>query len=146
MVDLKTTDLRLCRQLTVFTAVASASDHCVSDGVGERAYPSDNTPGSAVRRRSKAAWASSFSIVRLWAFGMIMRVVLRERMSQRALTKQGQPRQRFRLDRTHPALGMGIQIERPRRERYALHPGIINDSLKCRTVFAVSIVNEVLAK
>ena len=81
----------------------------------------------------------------MWPFGMIMRVVLRERMSQRALTKQDQPRQRFLLDRTHPALGIGIEIGRSRRERYALHPGIINDSLKCRTVFAVSIVDEVLA-
>src|SRR5215475_4586020 len=55
MVHLKTADLQLCRQLTVFTAVASPSDHLVSDGVGARAHPSDSTPGSAVRRRSKAA-------------------------------------------------------------------------------------------
>jgi hypothetical protein len=67
MVNLKTTDLQLCRQVTVFTAVASASDHLVPYGVGEGAHPSGNRPGSAVRRRSMAAWASSFSNMRLWA-------------------------------------------------------------------------------
>ena len=81
----------------------------------------------------------------MWAFGMIMRVVLREHMSQGAFTKQDQLCQRFLLDRTHPALGIGIQIGRSWRERHALHPGLINDSLKCRTVFAVSIMDEVLA-
>jgi hypothetical protein len=67
MVNLKATDLKLCRQLAILTTVASASDHHVSKRAGGRVHASDNTPGSTVRRRSKAAWASSFSIVRLWA-------------------------------------------------------------------------------
>src|SRR5262252_3307998 len=52
MVDLKATNLELCRQWAVFTPVIGTSDHCISEGVGGRTHASNNTPGSAVRRRS----------------------------------------------------------------------------------------------
>jgi hypothetical protein len=55
MVDLKATNLELRGQLTVFTAIARTFDHRVSEWVRTRAHASDNTPGSAARRRSKAA-------------------------------------------------------------------------------------------
>src|SRR5215510_8921528 len=64
MVDLKASDLELSRQLTVFTAVASTANDRVSERVDWRAHASGSTPGSAVRRRSRATRASSFSNVR----------------------------------------------------------------------------------
>jgi hypothetical protein len=63
-VDFKATDLELGRQLTVFTAVASPPHDRAPEWLPWRAHASGSTPGSAVRRRSRAIRASSFSIVR----------------------------------------------------------------------------------
>ena len=67
MVDRKATDLEVGRYLTVFTAVTSTPHYRVPEWVAWRTHASGSTPGRAVRRRSKATWASSFSIVRWWA-------------------------------------------------------------------------------
>ena len=73
-----------------------------------------------------------------------VRHVFVECMSEGVLTKQDQPRQRFLFDRPHPALGVGIQIGRPRRERHALHPCRIDRPLKRWTILAVAVVDQIL--
>jgi len=47
MVDLKAADLESCRELTVFTAVASTPDDRIPERVEWHAHASGNTPGSA---------------------------------------------------------------------------------------------------
>src|SRR5882672_11477888 len=64
MVDLKTTNLELSWKLTVFTTIVSTLEHGFPEGYHHLAHASDTKSGSAARRRAKAAWASSFSIVR----------------------------------------------------------------------------------
>jgi hypothetical protein len=81
----------------------------------------------------------------VWTLRMIMRFERRQGMPEGTLTKQDHPRQRFLLHRAHPALRIGVQIWRLRRERHARYTGNINDPLKRRTVFAISVMDEVLA-
>src|SRR5437764_1392831 len=48
---------------------------------------------------------------------MIMCHILRQRMAERRFPKQDQPCKTLLLDRPHPALRVGVQIRRSRRQR-----------------------------
>ena len=76
---------------------------------------------------------------------MNMRHLLRQRMAERRFSKQDQPRETLLLDRSDPALHVGVQIRRPRRQWHQLHAGCVNDVLKGRTVFPIPVVDEILA-
>src|SRR5262245_66518609 len=67
-------------------------------------------------------------------------------MAERRFPKEDQPRQALLLDGSYPALRVGIQIWRPRRQWHPRDPGCVNDLLKGRTIFPISIMDEVLAK
>ena len=86
VVKLKAAHLELGRQLTVFTAMASSPDDRVTECLRWRAHASDNTPGSAVRRRSRATRASSFSIVRRWEKATFCRNRRHRRSSSRVMS------------------------------------------------------------
>jgi hypothetical protein len=75
---------------------------------------------------------------------MIMLDVFVERMPEGGLPTQDQPRETFLLDRAHPALRMGIQIRRPRRECHSRDPGGVKELLKGGAIFSVPIMDEVL--
>src|SRR5712691_8535170 len=60
---------------------------------------------------------------------MKMRHVLRQRMAERRFPKQDQPRQTLLLDGSHPALRVGVQIWRPRRQGHPLDSSRVNDLL-----------------
>src|SRR5712691_241143 len=77
---------------------------------------------------------------------MKMRHILRERMAQRPFPKQDEPRQALLLDGSHPALRVGVQIRRPRRQGHPLDPGSVNYVLKGGAVFPVSVMDEVLPR
>src|SRR3989442_9269123 len=80
------------------------------------------------------------------ALMMIMLHIRLERMPERALPKQDQPRQALLLHRPHPALRVGVQIWRPRRQWHPRDPGCVDDVLKRRAVFPVPVVDEILAR
>src|SRR5262245_15424913 len=67
-----------------------------------------------------------------------------ERMPESALTKEDQLRQGFLFDGADPPFRIGIQIGRSGREWDTVDASVIDNVLKCRTVFAVSIVEEIL--
>ena len=72
-------------------------------------------------------------------------VVRFEGMLQSPLSKQDQPGEHFLFDGSSPAFGVGIEIERPWRERHARDACLVNRMLTGRTVRAVSIMDEILA-
>src|SRR5262249_982918 len=57
---------------------------------------------------------------------------------------QDEPRQALLLDRSHPALGVGVQVRRPGWERHALDPGCVDDLLKGGAIFPIAVMDEVL--
>jgi hypothetical protein len=76
---------------------------------------------------------------------MIMGYIRCQRVLQSLFPKENQPRETFLFDRSHPALRVGVQIWRPRRQRYPFDPGRVDDLLKGRAVFPISVMDEVLA-
>src|SRR6266705_2981089 len=76
---------------------------------------------------------------------MKMRHILRQRMAERRFPKQDQPRQTLLLDGSHPALRVGVQIWRSRRQGHPLDSSRVNDLLKGRTIFPIPVVDEILA-
>ena len=84
-----------------------------------------------------------FSLV--GTLGMIMGFERRQGMPEGTLPKQDEPRERFLLDRARPSFRIGIQIRRSWGQGNPRDPGRINEPLKCRTVFTVSVVDEILA-
>src|SRR6266851_6134575 len=77
---------------------------------------------------------------------MIMRYVLRQHMAERRFPKQHQPRQTLFFDRSHPPLRVGVEIRRPRRQWHTRHPGCVDDVLKRRAVFPISVMEEILPR
>jgi hypothetical protein len=77
---------------------------------------------------------------------MIMRQVCIEGATQRRFSEQNQPRETLLLDRSHPALRVGVQIRRARWQGHPLHPGGVKELLKGGAVFPVSVMDEVLAR
>jgi hypothetical protein len=75
---------------------------------------------------------------------MIVLHILLERMPERRFPKQDQPRQALLLDRAHPALRIGVEIRRPRRQRYSRDSGRIDELVKGGAVCPVPIMDEVL--
>src|SRR6266446_5001592 len=61
---------------------------------------------------------------------MKMLHVLRQRMAERRFPTQDEPRETLLLDRSDPALRVGVQIRRPRRQWHPFHPGCIDELLK----------------
>src|SRR4029450_473000 len=78
------------------------------------------------------------------ALVMIMLHILMKRMPKRGFPKQDQPRQGFVLHRSHPALRVGVQIRRPWWQRYPCDPGRVEELLKGRTIFSISVMDQVL--
>ena len=76
---------------------------------------------------------------------MIMCHILRQRMAERRFPKQDQPCKTLLLDRPHPALRVGVQIRRSRRQRDPRDPGRIDDLLKGRTVFPIPLMDQILS-
>src|SRR5215813_9419235 len=76
---------------------------------------------------------------------MIMSHVFMQGMMQRRFPKQNQPRQTLLFDRTHPPLGVGVQIRRPRWQWDPFHPSCVDDLLKGGAVFPVPVMYEVLS-
>src|SRR2546427_3463 len=76
---------------------------------------------------------------------MKMRHILRQRMAERRFPRQDQPRQTLLLDGSHPALRVGVQIWRPRRQGHPLDSSRVKDLLKGGTVFPIPVMDEVLA-
>ena len=60
---------------------------------------------------------------------MKMRDILRQRTTERRFPKEDEPREALLLDGSHPALRIGVEIRRPRRQGYPLDPGSVNDVL-----------------
>jgi hypothetical protein len=77
---------------------------------------------------------------------MVNITILFQHVPESALPKQDQLRQALFLDGSHPALRVGIQVRRSRRERYTLHPRRVDDLLKRRTEFFISIMDQVLPR
>ena len=77
---------------------------------------------------------------------MVMVYILAEHMPEGALAKEDHPGQRFVFDRADPALGIGIQIRRRRRQWDPRDPSIINDLLKRGAELGVSVMHERLAR
>src|SRR5882724_4848930 len=77
---------------------------------------------------------------------MVMVYILAEHMPEGALAKEDHPGQRFVFDRADPALGIGIQIRRPRRQWDPRDPSIINDLLKRGAELGISVMHEILAR
>src|SRR5712691_1281914 len=75
---------------------------------------------------------------------MKMRHILRQRMAERRFPKQDKTRQALLLHGSHPALRVGVEIWRPRRQRDPRDPRCVDDLLKGRTVFAIPVMDEVL--
>ena len=61
---------------------------------------------------------------------MKMLDILRQRTTERRFPKEDEPREALLLDGSHPALRIGVEIRRPRRQGYPLDPGSVNDVLK----------------
>jgi hypothetical protein len=61
---------------------------------------------------------------------MKMLHVLRQRMAERRFPKQDEPRETLLLDRSDPALRVGVQVRRPRRQWHPFHPGCVDELLK----------------
>src|SRR5690349_6942619 len=76
---------------------------------------------------------------------MKMRHVVCQRMVERRFPKEDQPRETLLLDGSHPALRVGVQIWRSRRQWHPRDPGCIDDLLKGRTIFPIPVVDEILA-
>src|SRR6187200_763340 len=70
---------------------------------------------------------------------MKMRHVLRQRMPERGFPKEDEPRETLLLDRPHPALRVGVQIWRSRRQGHPCDPGCVDDLLKGRAVSPVAV-------
>ena len=75
---------------------------------------------------------------------MVMVRILVEHMPQGAFAQQNHSGQRFVSDRPYPALRIGVQVRRPRRQRDPLDPGGVNDLLKGRAIFPIPIVDQLL--
>ena len=75
---------------------------------------------------------------------MIMLHIRLERMPERAFPTQDQARQALLLHRAYPALRIGVEIRRPRREGHPFHPGHVYDLLKGGAVCPVPVMDEVL--
>src|SRR6266567_3361562 len=75
---------------------------------------------------------------------MIMGHVLLADMGEGAFAKENESRKTLLFHRAHPALGVSIQIWRPRRQWHPCHPSCIDELLKGRTIFPVSVMDEVL--
>src|SRR5215470_12737467 len=75
---------------------------------------------------------------------MIMGHVLLEDMGEGVFAKEDEPRQTLLFDRAHPAFGVSIQIWRPRQQWHPCDPSCFNALLKGRTIFPVSVMDEVL--
>src|SRR5262249_20692848 len=80
------------------------------------------------RKEQHIALALMISLV------MKMGHVLCQRMLERRFPKQNEPRETLLLDRPHPALRIGVQIWRPRRQGHPRDPGGVNDVLKGRAM------------
>ncbi len=78
-------------------------------------------------------------------FHMIMRYIPLQDVAEGAFTTQNHSLECFFFDRAHPALGIGVQIGRPRRQRHACDANGVDEPLKRRTEFAFAVVNQVLA-
>src|SRR5215813_15416874 len=61
---------------------------------------------------------------------MKMRHILRQCVAERRFPKQDKSRQALFFDGAHPALRVGVQIRRPRRQEYPRDPGCVNEVLK----------------
>src|SRR4029077_9302631 len=72
--------------------------------------------------------------------------ILRQCIAERRFPEQDKPRQTLLLDRAHPALRVGIQIRRPRRQWDSRDPSRVKDLLKSGAVFAIPIMDEVLPR
>ncbi len=70
--------------------------------------------------------------------------ILRQRMAERPFPEQDQPRETLLLDRPHPALRVGIEIRRPRRQRDSRDPSRVDELLKSGAVFPVPVMDEVV--
>jgi hypothetical protein len=68
---------------------------------------------------------------------------LLEDMGERVFAKEDAPRQTLLLHRAHPAFGVSIQIWRPRRQWHPCDPSCVDELLKGRTIFPVSVMEEV---
>src|SRR6266851_98860 len=75
---------------------------------------------------------------------MIMLHILLERMPEGTFSKQDEPRERFLLHGAYPALGVGVQIRRPRRQGHPLDSGGVDHLLKDWAVLPISVMDEVL--
>src|SRR6266487_4053481 len=75
---------------------------------------------------------------------MIMGHVLLEDMGEGAFAKENEPRKTLLFHRAHPALGVSIQIGRPRRQWHPCDPSCVDELLKGRTIFPVSVMDQVL--
>src|SRR5436853_7769666 len=69
---------------------------------------------------------------------MKMLDILRQRMAERRFPKEDEPRQALLLDRSHPALRIGVQIRRSWRQGHPCDTGCVDDLLKGGAVFPVS--------
>src|SRR5712692_9110673 len=74
-----------------------------------------------------------------------MRHILRQCVAERRFPKQDKSRQALFFDGSHPALRVGVQIRRPRRQGYPRAPGCVNEVLKGSAVFPVPIMDQILA-
>jgi hypothetical protein len=61
------------------------------------------------------------------------------------LAKQDHTGKALLLDRAYLPFCIGIQIGRPRREQYTLHPSPVDNVLKGWTILAVSVMDKILA-
>src|SRR5215471_10433263 len=66
-------------------------------------------------------------------------------MVERRFPKEDESRETLLLDRAHPALRVGVQIWRPRRQGHPRDPGCVNYLLKGRTIFSIPVVDEILS-
>src|SRR5262245_55601400 len=74
-----------------------------------------------------------------------MRYILRQRMVERRFPNEDEPRETLLLDGSHPALRVGVQIWRLRRQGHPRDPGGVYDLLKGKTIFPIPVVDEILA-
>jgi hypothetical protein len=74
---------------------------------------------------------------------MIMGCILCQRVLQSLFPKENQPREALLLDRSHPALRIGVQIRRPWRQGHPYDAGGGDELLKGGAVFPVSVMDRV---
>src|SRR5439155_8434383 len=79
------------------------------------------------------------------ALVMEMRHILRQRMAERCFAKQDELCETLLFDRAYAPLLIRIQIGRPRWQWHPCHSSLINDTLKCRAVFPVPIMDQLVA-